>query len=198
LRRLLSIGLAGLALGALAGCGGTTTVTQTVTTTVTKTVTTPASTTTTAGGGASAPACTSSSLGGSFAGISGSAGAGQISYLLTLTNTSSSACFLSGLPQLQLLDATGQALPTSVTAAQPGEATAAKIVVQPSSSATAEARFSPDVPGPGEGQAGKPCEPVAHQLQVTPTGGGTLVVPINPPTSVCEHGSLRMAIYSAA
>ncbi len=193
MRRLLFIGLAGLVVGALAGCGGakTVTVTQTVTRTVPHTVTTTPPP-------AAAPACPGSSLGGTFAGIPGSAGAGQISYRLTVTNTSNAACFVTGMPQLQLLDAQGAALPTSVTAAQPGQATAAKIVLQPSASATSDARFSPDVPGVGEGQAGKPCEPVAHQLQVTANGGGTFVVPITPPTSVCEHGSLRMTLYTAA
>ncbi len=192
MRRLLFIGLAGLVV-VLAGCGGakTVTVTQTVTRTVTHTVTTTPPP-------AAAAACTGSSLAGTFAGVPGSAGAGQISYRLTVTNTSNSACFVSGLPQLQLLDAQGGALSTSVTAAQPGTATAAKIVLQPSASATSDARFSPDVPGVGEGQAGQPCEPVAHQLQVTATGGGTFVVPITPPTSVCEHGSLRMTLYTAA
>ena len=193
MRRLLFIGLTGLLVGVLAGCGGakTVTVTQTVTRTVTHTVTTtPAP--------AATPACTGSSLAGTFAGIPGSAGAGNISYRLTVTNSSNSACFVSGIPQLQLLDAQGGALPTSVTAAQPGRATAAKIVLQPSASATSDARFSPDVPGVGEGQAGQPCEPVAHQLQVTATGGGAFVVPITPPTSVCEHGSLRMTLYTAA
>jgi hypothetical protein len=196
LTRLLSIGLAALALGVLAGCGGTTTVTTTQT--VTRTVTAPPSaTTTTAPTASAAPACAGSKLGGSFAGIPGSAGAGQISYRLTVTNTSDSPCYVSGLPQLQLLDAQGGALQTSVSAAQPGQATAAKIVLQPSAAAKSEARFSPDVPGQGEGQAGQPCEPVAHQVQVTATGGGTFVVPVKPPTSVCEHGSLRMSSYSA-
>jgi hypothetical protein len=193
LQRLLCIGLAGIVLGALAGCGGakTVTVTQTVTRTVTKTVTTspPA---------AAAPACTGGDLGGSFDVVPGSPGAGQISYDLTLTNTSGSPCFVSGLPQLQLLDAQGGALPTSVSAAQAGQGAAAKIVLQPGGSAKSEARFSPDVPGPGEGQAGQPCEPVAHQLQVTANGGGTVVVPVKPPTSVCEHGSLRMSLLAAA
>ena len=71
-------------------------------------------------------------------------------------------------------------------------------MLQAAASAKSEARFSPDVPGQGEGQAGQPCEPVAHQVQVTATGGGTFTVPVNPPTSVCEHGSLRMSLYSAA
>jgi hypothetical protein len=118
--------------------------------------------------------------------------------VLTVTNTSDSECYVTGLPQLQLLDAKGGALQTSVSAAQPGTATAAKIVLQAASSAKSEARFSPDVPGQGEGQAGQPCEPVAHQVQVTATGGGTFVVPVKPPTSVCEHGSLRMSLYAAA
>ncbi len=194
--RLLSIGLAGLALGALAGCGATKTVTATET--VTKTVTAPPAATTTAPTTSAAPACSRAHLGGSFTAVPGSAGAGQISYVLTLTNTSDSECYVSGLPQLQLLDAQGGALQTSVSAAQPGTATAAKIVLQVAASAKSEARFSPDVPGQGEGQAGQPCEPVAHQVQVTATGGGTFVVPVKPPTSVCEHGSLRMSPYAAA
>jgi len=177
----------------IAGCGGAKTLTATRT--VTRTVTAPP-VTTTAPAAAAVPACTGALLGGSFDTIRGSAGAGQISYMLTLTNTSNSPCFVSGLPQVQLLDAQGGALPTSVSAVQPGQETAAKFVIQPSLSATSVARFSPDVPGPGEGKANQPCEPTAHQLQVTATGGGTVVVPVNPPTPVCEHGSLRMSAYT--
>ena len=179
---------------ALAGCGATrtTTVTQTVTKTVTKTVktaTTPPP--------SAAPACGGSDLSGSFSEIPGSAGAGQVSYKLTLTNSSSAACFVSGIPQLQLLDAQGGALPTSVSAEQPGQGTAAKITLQPGASAAAEARFSPDVPGTGDSQQPGPCEPVAHQLEIT-IGGGSATVPVSPPTSVCERGSLRMALLAAA
>ena len=194
MQRLLWIGLVGVALGALAGCGGSKTVT--VTQTVTRTVTTTA-TTTTAPSPAAAPACAGGNLGGSFALVPGSAGAGNISYLLTLKNTSGASCYVSGIPELKLLDAQGNGLPTSVSAAQPGQATAAKIVLTPGGSAQAEARFSPDVPGPGEQQPGQ-CEPTAHQLQVTAPGGGTVVVPVDPPTPVCEHGSLSMSLLSAA
>jgi len=180
-----------LLLGLLAGCGGTktVTVTQTVTKTVTKTVTTTAAP-------SAAAACSGADLSGSFAAVPGSAGAGQISYALSLTNSSRSACFVSGIPQLLLLDAQGGALSTAVSAEQPGQGTAAKIVLQPGAAATAQARFSPDVPGVGEQQPGQ-CEPTAHQLQVTPGGGGTVTVPISPPTPVCEHGSLRMTVYAA-
>ena len=178
MQRLLSIGLAGIALGALAGCGGTRTVTVTVTQTVK--VAAPAT----------LPACTGNDLHGTFRAIPGSPGAGGISYLLTLTNTSGSRCFVVGLPGLQLLDARGRALPTSVSPGRPGPAV--KIVVAPGGSASAQARFSPDVPGPGEPVLARQCEPTAHSLRVTPTGGGTLTVAVSPPTPVCEHGSLRL------
>jgi Protein of unknown function (DUF4232) len=183
-----------LVLGAaLAGCGGTKT--ATVTQTVTKTVTTTAATTTTTSTAAAA-ACSGADLGGSFADVPGSAGAGQTSYKLTLTNSSPAACYVSGIPELQLLDAQGGALPTSVSAAQPGQGTAAKIVLQPGASAAAEARFSPDVPGQGDQQAGQ-CEPTAHDLKVT-IGGSSVNVPVTPPTPVCERGSLHMALLAAA
>jgi hypothetical protein len=93
-------------------------------------------------------------------------------------------------------------LPTNVSAERPGEATAAKIVLQPGASAKADARFSPDVPGPGEPATqpspGTPqgCEPTAHQLQVT-VGGSSVTVPIAPPTAVCSHGALRMSLLAA-
>ncbi|HXY80548.1 MAG TPA: DUF4232 domain-containing protein [Gaiellaceae bacterium] len=182
-----------LLLGLLAGCGGTKTltVTQTVTRTVTKTVTTkPAP-------AAAVAACSGADLSGSFTEVPGSPGAGQISYALTLTNASPNTCFVSGIPQLQLLDAQGGALPTSVSAEQPGQGAAAKIVLQPAEAAQSQARFSPDVPGPGDSQQPGPCEPTAHELKVT-IGGGEVTVPIDPPTPVCEHGSLRMTLFAAA
>jgi Domain of unknown function (DUF4232) len=185
--------LAGVVAAGLAGCGTkTVTVTQTVVTTVTKTVTKPPPPP------SAAAACQGTDVGGSFAAVPGSAGAGQITYRLTLKNTSASSCFVSGLPQLQLLDAAGKQLPTAVSAAQTGQATAAKIVLVPGASASSDARFSPDVPGTGDvAKPNEPCEPIASQLQVT-LGGGSLTVPIAPPTSVCERGSLRMSSYAAA
>ncbi len=143
-----------------------------------------------------APPCSGRDLGGSFKVVRGSAGAGQITYALRLTNTSPAACWVSGIPQLRLLGAKGGPLPTTVSAAQPGQATAAKIVLRPGRSARADARFSPDVPGPGEQQIGR-CEPTARRLRVT-VGGGSLTVPVSPPTPVCEHGALRMSLLKAS
>jgi hypothetical protein len=188
--------LATVVVLALAGCGGTTTqtVTQTVTHVRTVTVTTPGTTTNAAP--ASAP-CAASSLQGSFDAVPGSAGAGQITYKLTLTNTGSTACFLSGIPQVQLLGTTGGALPTSTSAEPPVPANPAKISLQHGQSAAAEARFSPDVNGTGDNAPGQ-CQPTATVLRVTAPGGGTLDAPIQPPTPVCERGSLHFRVFASA
>jgi hypothetical protein len=160
--------LSGLALPLIvlaAGCGGATTTvtvtrTHTVTTThtVTKKISTPA-----------AP-CTGDQLAGTFALVTGSAGAGQVAYLLTLRNTSQSRCYVAGLPRVQLLGADGALLPTRVAPTQKTLLT--HIGLAPGHAAQAHARFSPDVIGPGDSQTG-PCQPTARTLQVTPDGGGT-------------------------
>jgi hypothetical protein len=192
MRRLV----AALAVLALAGCGGggtkTVTVTSTVTHVRTVTVTTPA--TTTAAKPASS-ACTGSSLHGSFDVIEGSAGAGQIGYRLKVTNAGDSPCYVSGIPQVQLLGTTGKALPTSPSA-EPGGPTAAKVSLQHGDSATADARFSPDVTGTGDNSPGQ-CQPTATVLRVTAPGGGTFDAPIQPPTPVCERGSLHFRVFTA-
>ena len=181
-----------------AGCGGTKTVTVTQTSTTVRTVTVTTTTTaaTTTGPAAAGAACTGADLAGRFAVIPGSAGAGNIVYSLRLTSVSSSPCFVSGLPAVALLDKNGSPLPTHVSAAQPGQATAARIVLQSGDTAKADARFSPDVPSTGEQQIG-PCEPKAYVLRVT-APGGTVAAPISQPTAVCGHGSLSFSVFSSA
>ncbi len=187
-----------LAVLALAGCGGTTTQDRhadrhpradghghddragTTTTTT----------------AASAP-CAAGSLQGSFDVVPGSPGAGQISYKLTLTNTGATPCFVSGIPQVQLLGTTGGALPTSASAEPPAPASPPKVSLQHGGSAVAEARFSPDVNGTGDSTTGQ-CQPTATVLRVTAPGGGTLDAPIQPPTPVCEQGSLHFRVFSAS
>jgi hypothetical protein len=185
-----------------AGCGGTKTVTVTTTATTVPTVTTVTTTASTTVGSSTesstgAAPCTGNDLAGRFAVVAGSAGAGNIVYSLRLTNTSAGPCFVSGLPAATLLGADGTPLPTSVAAAQPGQATAAKIVLQVSGTAKADARFSPDVPGTGEQHSG-PCEPRAAVLRVNAPGGGSVAAPVSPPTSVCEHGALSFSVYASA
>jgi Protein of unknown function (DUF4232) len=181
---------AAVVLGA-AGCGGgTKTVTETATVVQTTTVRV-----TTQESPSSATACTGDAMSGSFAVIPGSPGAGQISYRLRVKNDSPVACNVSGLPNVQLLDPAGHDLPTNAQPAQPGQATAARIILQPGASAVAEARFSPDVPG-GSEQTDGPCEPKAYTLRVS-FAGAPLDVPVTPPTPVCERGTLSFSLFSA-
>ena len=182
---------AGLALAAVAlsaagcGLGGST---KTVTKTVTRTVTTTRTVTQ-----AAISQCTGSQLSGTFALVPGSAGAGQISYALTFTNTSSSSCtFFSGLAFAKLLSATGSPLPTDILAPT-GSTT-----LSAGASIVADARFSPSVPGTGDSASGA-CQPKAHTLEMTPgepPSGGPVDVPITPPTSVCERGSLTFDAFA--
>jgi hypothetical protein len=149
----------------------------------------------TSGTGVSAAAtapCKGGDLAGSFRVVPDSPGAGGISYTLLLKNVSHAACFVSGLPTMQLLDKHGNRIPTDAMALHPGSlVTAASLA--PGTSAKATARFSPDVPGVGEQHPGR-CEPVASKLRVTPSSGhGSVVVPIQPATSVCEHGRMTFS-----
>jgi Domain of unknown function (DUF4232) len=181
--------LAAVAVLALAGCGGTKTVTVTDTVTHTRTFTVTTTPTTSTTSTTAAAACAAGGLQGAFAQVPGSAGAGQITYQLKLTNTGDAPCYVSGIPQVQLLGTTGSALPTS-SSAEPGQPAPQRVALRHGDSATADARFSPDVNGQGDNQSGR-CQPTATVLRVTPTGGGTLDAPVQPPTPVCEQGSLH-------
>jgi hypothetical protein len=161
-----------------------------------------------AGGGVALPAtgavlapapCTPAGLQASMTVIRGSAGAGQISYDVRLRNRGPRACTVSGRPGLRLLDRHGRALPTHAQPDRPGTGTAALVRLGRDRSAVAEARFSPDVPGPGEPTSG-PCEPRAVAVRVTlaSPGSGTVVGRVRPPTSVCEHGRIVLGLLHAA
>jgi len=179
---------AGIALTA-AGCGfggGTKTVTQTTTLTTTQTVTT-------TGSVASAKPCAGMDLSAVFTLIPGSAGAGQIGYTLTVKNTGQAPCSLHGIPQGTLVAVSGAALPTRVKAAGGG---GARVVLPPGASATAVARFSPDVAGTGDSQSG-PCQPAARTFQLS-AGGSVAEAEIKPPTSVCQQGTLNFEPFGYA
>jgi hypothetical protein len=143
--------------------------------------------------GAQAAACRGADLAGRFAVVRGSAGAGNISYRLVLRNRSAGTCSLNGLPVVSLRSRAGNALPTHVRTAYPGRL-AILVTLRPGQRADATARFSPDVPGPGEQTPGR-CEPTAYRLVVTAPGGGATSAAIQPPTSVCEHGLLQFSTY---
>jgi hypothetical protein len=133
-----------------------------------------------------APVCAARDLEGSFRVVPGSAGAGNIVYALRLRNVSRSTCYLMGVPAISLLGRQGRPLPThAVRRAQKA------LAIRPGRSAVATARFSPDVPGQGE-QASGPCEPLAYRLRLA----AGPVVPIVPPTRVCERGTLTFSLLA--
>jgi hypothetical protein len=141
--------------------------------------------------------CRGAQLAGSFTAVRGSAGAGNITYALKLKDTSALPCTLTGLPQGVLLGSTRNGLPTHVRAAFPGGLSAVLVTLGPGRTARATARFSPDVPGPGEQSTGR-CEPVAWWFRVAGQGGGSAVVQVSPRTSVCEHGRLLFSAFGPA
>jgi hypothetical protein len=140
-------------------------------------------------------ACKGSQLAGTFRAIPGSAGAGNIVYALLLKNVSSSTCRVNGLPHGTLLGKTGKALPTHVVPAFKGALTAVLITLAPGRQARATARFSPDVPGPGEPVTARQCEATSYWFRLAAPGGGTAKVKLAPATPVCEHGRLQFSAY---
>ena len=140
--------------------------------------------------------CKGAQLSGRFAALVGSAGAGNISYALTLKNVSKVSCTISGLPAGQLLGKRGGKLPTHIRAEHPNQLSAVLVHLGPGASARATARFSPDVPGTGEPVLGGRCEPVASSLRVSAPGGGIVNAAISPATSVCEHGRMFFSAYT--
>ena len=134
-------------------------------------------------------------LTGTFKMVTGSQGAGQVSYNLQLTNDSQDTCYVAGPPVVVLLGTDGAELPTFVYPRK-GVFRNVKVLVAPGGAAHAGARFSPSVPGTGDSQSGS-CQPKAVTLRLTPGGGGTVDVPIQPPTSVCERGTLNFDPFAA-
>jgi hypothetical protein len=141
--------------------------------------------------------CKGTDLTGGFAVVPGSAGAGNIVYALRLKNRSSTSCSLTGTPVVELHGRTGKKLPTRIRPAHPGAQTAVLVTLQPGRRAKATARFTPDVPGPGE-PTGAQCELRAYRLVVHPNGGGRTSVAIVPPTPVCIHGTLTFSVYTSS
>jgi len=149
-----------------------------------------------AGGRTAVNPCRGGNLTGAFAVVLGSPGAGSISYDLRVRNRSAASCYVSGIPRLRLLGKSGTPLPTKVIRVSAGRPVPARLVLRPGAYAAATARFSPDIPGPGEPQRAR-CEPLTYNVRVTPASNGSLVVPAKPPTSVCEHGTIQLTVLVA-
>jgi hypothetical protein len=140
------------------------------------------------------PSCAGNQLKGTFAVVPNSEGAGNIVYKLTLKNRSNAPCTVTGLPQGQLLGRKHNPLPTHVRAANPGALTAVLVTLLPGKSTFATARFSPDVNGTGDSMSRR-CQPLSFWFRVRGQGGGVTIVPVTPPTSVCERGTLSFTAY---
>jgi hypothetical protein len=139
--------------------------------------------------------CHTTDLSGSFTIVPDSAAAGNVSANITLKNISNHACWVYGYPGMLLLGSSHQALPTDVV--RDHAASARRVTLIPNGSATASARFSPDVPGSGDSQSGS-CQPVSHYVEITPPDETThLVVSVRPATSVCERGTLQTSVFIA-
>ena len=152
-----------------------------------------------AGIGASTAGCSAAQLAATFTVVPGSAGAGNIVYVLRLRNRSATGCFVTGLVGMRLYGKAGSALPTHVIfAGRPGMLTAVIVRLKPGAYASATARFSPDVPGPGEPVSGTQCEPTAYRVRISiPPTHASVAAPVKPPTPVCEHGSLQVSVLVA-
>ena len=93
--------------------------------------------------------------------IPDSRGAGNVEYRLTIRYHGPSVCTVSSHPQLRLIGAGGERLPTHVKEEGPRGIA----VIRLGEAVSAKLRFSPDIPGPGEPAHG-PCEPLAHEVSV--------------------------------
>ncbi len=141
--------------------------------------------------------CRGSALSGGFTHVPGSDAMGHAQYSLWLTNNSSQTCTVAGRPSLQLLDQAGKPLPTHATPWQPSRA-ASVVTLSPGGSAEATALVAIDIPGAGDShRPGGPCQPTAVQLRVGASGGTSTLVPVQPPTAVCDRGAISLKPLAA-
>jgi len=140
----------------------------------------------------SVTACRGDALRGVFAQIAGSQGMGHVEFTLRLTNGSSGTCAVAARPSLQLIGRGGEPLPSHVSP-WPPEAAASPVALRPGTTALAAALVAVDIPGPGDShRKGGPCQPSAMELRVGTAGKTSTLVPVQPPTSVCQRGSILL------
>jgi hypothetical protein len=145
--------------------------------------------------------CHTSELSASFTVVANSAGAGNISYNLRLTNTSMHQCTIYGYAGMLLLGANHDPLPTHVIRDTLVPRQLPRI--NPGGSVAATVRLSPDVPGPGDNGPAAPgqtwvCQPTSYYTEVTPPDETTqLVTAVSPPTPVCSSGTMQISAFVA-
>jgi hypothetical protein len=141
--------------------------------------------------------CPGSALSGGFTHVPGSDAIGHAQYSLWLTNSSSQTCTVAGRPSLQLLDRGGKPLPTDATPWQPARAASA-VTLSPGGSAEATALVAVDIPGAGDShRPGGPCQPTAVHLRLGAAGETSTLLPVQPPTPVCDRGAISLKPLAA-
>jgi hypothetical protein len=119
-----------------------------------------------------------------------SQGAGNVAYLLTVSNHSTQTCAVAGPLPVQLLDRRGRPLGTHATvpAGDTGsdDGSGSQLVLAPGQWAQADSLLRPDIAGPGESPS--ECEPPAHFLALA-IGGDRVTAPMDP-SPVCENGTI--------
>ncbi len=126
--------------------------------------------------------CHTDGLSARFAGGSGFAGGGSRN--LVLTNISGHVCRLYGNPGMLLLDAQGNALPTTVH----WVGTRVLVTLQPGQSGYADVTTWVN---PGPTDTGAPCDPPAAAVLVTPPDETTQLT-ITGSWRVCQHGYIEV------
>ena len=182
---LLAVAVGGLAAGCSSPSSSTSAAgssTTAASTTGAASSSTTSSTSTTA---ASATRCVASNLSGRISGSQG--GAGTFEVTIALHNTATTSCTTGGYPGLQLLDATGAAVPTTTVRGGPlsfERVTPVTVTVPADGTVWFNVGYS-DVPTAGE----TTC-PVAASIQIIPPNDTTHLTVSGLQANVCNHGTL--------
>jgi hypothetical protein len=117
---------------------------------------------------------------------------GHVEFIRRLTNSSTRTCMVPARPSLQLIGRGGEPLSTHVSL-WPPEAAMSPVALRPGTTALAAALVAVDIPRPGDSHSkGGPCQPAAVELRVGTGGKTSTLAPVQPPTSVCQRGSILL------
>ncbi len=114
----------------------------------------------------------------------GSPGAGQRYANLVLTNSSGTTCRIYGFPGLQLVSASGAAIPTRVVR---NAVTPRLVTVAPGAHVHSLLHWTVV---PGAGETGSSCEPNPSGVKTTPPDETVTLSTAWPGGSVCQHGQI--------
>jgi hypothetical protein len=132
--------------------------------------------------------CHTSMLAASFENLD--AGAGQRSVSLALRNVSSQSCSVFGYPGMQLQEADGRLVPTTVI--RNAGPVPQQITLAPGASAASTLAWTVIN---GAGEPNQPCEPTADHAEVTPPDERDPLMVAWTMGPVCEQGAIRAGSF---